>query len=107
MSRMVDMTKGRPTRQMLLFALPLIAGNIGQQLYMVVDAVIVGPGVGVEALAAVGATDWMFPSRIRFPKPFYQTLLFQILKADIRNDNGKNKEDWRADGQRQKGEMEG
>lgn len=60
MSRMVDMTKGKPTRQMLLFALPLIAGNIGQQLYMVVDAVIVGRGVGVEALAAVGATDWTY-----------------------------------------------
>lgn len=60
MSRMVDMTKGRPTKQMLIFALPLIAGNVGQQLYMVADAVIVGRGVGVEALAAVGATDWTY-----------------------------------------------
>lgn len=60
MSRIVDMTKGRPTKQMLIFALPLIAGNVGQQLYMVADAVIVGRGVGVEALAAVGATDWTY-----------------------------------------------
>ena len=60
MGRMVDMTGGRPTKQMLVFAVPLIAGNVGQQLYMVADAVIVGRGVGVEALAAVGATDWTY-----------------------------------------------
>lgn len=60
MSRTKDMTKGSPVKQMTLFALPLIAGNIGQQLYMVADSVIVGRGVGSEALAAVGATDWTY-----------------------------------------------
>lgn len=60
MSRTQDMTKGSPVKQMTLFALPLIAGNIGQQLYMVADSVIVGRGVGSEALAAVGATDWTY-----------------------------------------------
>lgn len=54
------MTKGQPAKLLLLFALPLMIGNIGQQLYMVADAVIVGRGVGVEALAAVGATDWTY-----------------------------------------------
>ena len=34
MGRMVDMTEGRPTKQMLVFAVPLIAGNVGQQLYI-------------------------------------------------------------------------
>ena len=34
--------------------------NLGQQLYMIVDAAIVGRGVGVSALAAVGATDWCY-----------------------------------------------
>ena len=60
MKRTKDMTTGSPGKLMLFFALPLIAGNVGQQLYMVADAVIVGRGVGVEALAAVGATDWTY-----------------------------------------------
>ncbi len=60
MSRIKDMTTGNPTKLILLFALPLIVGNLGQQLYMIVDAVIVGQGVGVEALASLGATDWVY-----------------------------------------------
>lgn len=53
------MTNGSPVRLIFLFALPLILGSLGQQLYMIVDTVIVGKGVGVEALAALGATDWI------------------------------------------------
>ncbi len=60
MSRTIDMTTGSPTRHILTFALPLILTNIGQQLYMITDAAIVGRGVGVKALAAVGATDWCY-----------------------------------------------
>ena len=51
-----DMTVGSPARCILLFALPLIGGNLLQQLYTVVDAVIVGRFLGVGALAAVGAS---------------------------------------------------
>lgn len=58
MSKTIDMTKGNPARHIITFALPLIVTNIGQQLYMIADAAIVGRGVGVQALAAVGATDW-------------------------------------------------
>ncbi len=60
MSRTVDMTVGSPTRHLLKFAFPLIVTNIGQQLYMIADASIVGRGVGVKALASVGATDWIY-----------------------------------------------
>lgn len=60
LNRIKDMTKGEPARLLLLFALPLMLGNLGQQFYMIVDAIIVGRGVGVEALAAVGATDWTY-----------------------------------------------
>ncbi len=60
MSRTVDMTAGSPTKHILKFALPLIITNIGQQLYLIADAAIVGRGVGVKALAAVGATDWCY-----------------------------------------------
>jgi len=55
-----DMTKGSPMRLMLLFALPVAITNLGQQFYMIADAAIVGRGVGVDALAAVGCTDWTY-----------------------------------------------
>lgn len=60
MSRTRDMTRGQPTRHILAFAFPLILANMGQQFYMIADAAIVGRGVGVKALAAVGATDWTY-----------------------------------------------
>lgn len=52
----LDMTKGSPSRLILKFIVPLIIGNIFQQLYSMVDTIIVGQYVGVQALAAVGAT---------------------------------------------------
>lgn len=52
----LDMTKGNPTRLIARFILPIIIGNIFQQLYSMVDTVIVGHFVGVKALGAVGAT---------------------------------------------------
>ena len=54
------MTSGRPAKHILSFTFPLILTNMGQQLYMIVDGAIVGRGVGVKALAAVGATDWCY-----------------------------------------------
>lgn len=56
--RIRSMTEGSPTKLLFVFALPLMAGNVFQQLYTVVDTAIVGRFVGVEALAAVGAADW-------------------------------------------------
>ena len=55
----LNMTMGHPARLLMSFALPLMAGNIFQQLYMVVDTAIVGQGVGMNALAALGSVDWM------------------------------------------------
>ena len=52
-----DMTVGSPLRQITRFALPLILGYILQQMYLVIDAAIVGRWIGVEALAAVGASS--------------------------------------------------
>lgn len=54
-----DMTKGSPFKLLLVFALPLMVGNIFQQLYTVVDTMIVGQVLGVSALAALGASDWL------------------------------------------------
>ncbi len=51
------MTKGSPYKLMIAFSIPLIFGNIFQQFYSMVDTIVVGRFVGVQALAAVGATS--------------------------------------------------
>lgn len=55
-----DMTTGKPLPLIVSFALPLMVGNIFQQLYTVVDTMVVGKALGVDALAALGATDWLY-----------------------------------------------
>ncbi len=55
-----DMTVGKPTQLIVGFAIPLLMGNLFQQLYNVSDILIVGRLIGVEALAAVGASSPLF-----------------------------------------------
>ena len=55
----LNMTQGHPARLLMAFALPLMFGNVFQQLYTVVDTAIVGRGVGMDALAALGTVDWL------------------------------------------------
>lgn len=52
-----DMTRGNPTRLIISFTLPVLFGNLCQQLYGMVDSIIVGRAISMEALAAVGATS--------------------------------------------------
>lgn len=59
MARTLNMTAGSPTKLLFSFALPLMFGNIFQQLYTIVDTAIVGRGVGMLALAALGTVDWL------------------------------------------------
>lgn len=60
MSRTVsDMTHGSPTKLLIKFAIPLMLGNIFQQMYTMTDAAIVGQFAGAEALGAVGSADWL------------------------------------------------
>lgn len=54
-----DMTNGSPAKLILLFAVPLMLGNIFQQLYTMVDTIVVGQVTGVQALAALGAVEWI------------------------------------------------
>ncbi|HZJ83004.1 MAG TPA: MATE family efflux transporter [Clostridia bacterium] len=54
-----DMTEGKPANLIITFALPLMLGNVFQQAYTLVDAIVVGRVAGVEALAALGASDWL------------------------------------------------
>ena len=51
-----DMTTGKPMKVLLEFTLPVFIGNVFQQFYNMVDAVVVGKFVGTKALAAVGST---------------------------------------------------
>ena len=51
-----DMTVGNPTKLVIKFIIPLLIGNIFQQLYSMVDTIIVGKYVGTQALAGVGST---------------------------------------------------
>lgn len=52
-----DMTVGKPSKLLLAFAVPMLIGNLFQQLYNMVDSIVVGNFVGANALAAVGATS--------------------------------------------------
>ena len=55
-----DLTKGEPLKLILLFSIPLLIGNVFQQLYNIADLVIVGRLLGVEAFASVGAVAPLF-----------------------------------------------
>ena len=54
-----DMTVGSPVKKLIQFAIPLLIGNLAQQLYNTVDSIVVGQYVGDNALAAVGASGPM------------------------------------------------
>lgn len=55
-----DMTVGSPAKKIILFAIPMLIGNIAQQLYNTVDSIVVGKYVGDNALAAVGSASPIF-----------------------------------------------
>ncbi len=61
-----DMTAGKPLRMILSFSLPMLIGNVFQQVYNFVDAAVVGKFVGADALAAVGATSTLMTLAICF-----------------------------------------
>lgn len=77
---MKDLTKGYPAKVILLFALPLICGNIFQQLYNLADSKIVSTFVGTGAFAAVGATSVVSNTLIGFINGLTQG--FAILVAN-------------------------
>lgn len=78
-ARTQSMTLGSPSKLILTFALPLMVGNVFQQLYTVVDTMVVGKFLGVDALAALGAADWMNWMMLSVVQGFTQG--FAILMA--------------------------
>lgn len=75
----LDMTKGKPLPVILKFTLPLVIGNVFQQLYNMADTIIVGRYVGAGALAAVGSTGTIMFLIIGFSQGI--TAGFSILTA--------------------------
>ena len=61
-----DMTQGNPLKLILTFAVPLFIGNVFQQLYAMVDAMVVGHFLGDAAIAAIGATSSLYALLFNF-----------------------------------------
>ncbi len=59
MNRDRDLTKGNPFLLILSFSLSLIIGNVFQQLYIIVDSIVVGNNIGSLGIDAVGGTEWL------------------------------------------------
>ena len=65
-ARVLDMTTGKPLGLILRFAVPLFIGNIFQQVYSMVDTMVVGYHLGDSAIAAIGATAALYTLMINF-----------------------------------------
>ena len=74
-----ELTKGNPYKLIILFMLPIFIGNFFQQMYMLVDSLIVGRVIGLNALAAVGAAAPLIFLIISFV--FSSTQGFTIITA--------------------------
>ena len=87
-----DMTRGSIARLLLAFAIPLMLGNLFQQLYNTVDSLIVGNFVGKQALAAVGCTGMSTGPHLHFevrqdgeaqnPVAYFDSAIRDSLKAE-------------------------
>ena len=55
-NRTNDMTTGNPIKLIIMFMIPMFLGNIFQQFYNIVDSIVAGQFIGVDALAAIGST---------------------------------------------------
>lgn len=80
MSNVKNMTSGSPGKLIFAFSLPLMAGNVFQQLYTIVDTMVVGQALGVNALAALGATDWLSWTSLGLIQGFTQGFGIQLAQ---------------------------
>ena len=81
MARTKDMTTGSPVKLILGFALPVLAGNLLQQLYSLVDSLIIGRLLGVTALAAVSASGWLDWAVLSMPMGLAQGFSIQAAQC--------------------------
>ena len=78
-----DMTKGSVWKGIVLFTLPMLVGNIAQQLYSTVDSIVVGNFVSKQALAAVGTTTPIVNMLIGFFN--YKTTVYSLIISIIKS----------------------
>ncbi len=87
MAKNINMTEGKPLRLLLQFAMPLMLGNVFQQMYTVTDTAVVGQGVGMTALAAIGTVDWtiwmVFSIAQGFAQGFSVRMSMKVGQRDI------------------------
>ena len=83
-----NLTKGPITIQILLFALPLMLGNLLQQMYNIADTWVVGQFLGADALAAVGSSytlmtssDFVWEAGLQFPCSMEAVIIRRSGKA--------------------------
>ena len=76
-----DLTKGKISKNLILFALPMMAGNLMQQFYNIADTLIVGRVVGKNALAAVGSAYTLMTFSIFLGLSMGAGVLFSIYKG--------------------------
>ena len=76
---MKDLTKGKPSRLILAFAIPIFMANILQLTYSIVDTRIVGSYLGENSLAAVGATTTLSNLMIGFLMGMAVSYIFIII----------------------------
>ena len=81
MTRTKDMTVGSPFRLILVFCLPIIAGNLLQQLYSLIDTLVIGRVEGVTALAAVSSAGWLDWTVLSIAMGLAQGFAIQIAQS--------------------------
>ena len=93
-----DMTEGSIIKQIILFALPLMLGNVFQMLYNTVDSIVVGNFVGTQALAAVGSTTMIVNMMVFFFNGFSTgagVVIAHYFGAKDKSSTGLSKPPWR------------
>lgn len=88
-----NMTSGSPARLIISFAFPLMLGNLFQQFYTIADAMIVGQVLGVGAIAAVGAAEWIVWMMQGIIQGFTQGFSIQMAQDFGAQDYGKLRND--------------
>ena len=87
-----SLTEGNIVKGLLIFAFPILIGNIFQQLYNVVDTAIIGNVLGDRALAAIGATSALYMLVIGFANGITNGFSVVLARAYGENDEDKIKE---------------
>ena len=91
MESVKNMTTGSPLRILFSFALPLMVGNVFQQLYTMVDSMVIGKALGLNALAAIGNGEWLNWLVLSMIQGFAQGFSIRLAQDFGANNTGRLK----------------